>query len=299
MGGAEVIIFWLVPVGLLVVFTIILLGHTRDPKRRKLLFLEPLGTVITQWRPVRFVGDQVALPQSLKLLVATRTSDASALDLILSLELDGRPMSAELLEHQLLGAWAEQRVVVDEGRSLSLLAGDPAIVLRASRYRSDGRTLLTESDRAEINLTAKRAGEHGYLALAVAKRYFHSRIFEADKHTWLGLILLEPIIDESLIARVRQLIPGRVKLLSVLPTELLGYIQTKVRGESQFAGIPTRPSTDPVAREDHWQRTDVLGETSFEDRFAIVRYFESRRDCRLVSVLPGDRKLPIRVTGTL
>lgn len=295
----EELVFWLVPVILLVVFTVVLTNHTREPKRRKLLFVEPLGTLVKKWRPVRFVGDVPALQETLKWLIATCLDDGAPLEMVLSLDQVEPGKMITLIERERLGAWAEQRVVHDENRTVSLVAGDVTSVLVASRYRSDGRTLLNEDDRSQAELTATRAGEHGYLALAVARRHFHSRVIEAQKHTWLGMILLEPIIDESLRHQLGQLAPGRRKFLSVLPDSVLRFLSGKLGQSSQFAGVPTNRTHDPLAQEEEWEQAATIGQSSPEQRHAVVRYFESRRDCRLLSVLPQDQALPVQTTDRL
>lgn len=297
--GAEELIFWSVPVVLLVVFTLALVNYTRDPRRRKLLFIEPLGTLLTKWRPVRYVGEAAVLKRTLEQLVTSRFHDDEPLELVLTLESPPPPRRSEVVERRNLGLWSEQRVLIEDNRTVSVIAGRVADVLAASRYRSDGRTLLTESDRAELKLTAERACQHGYLPLGVARRYFHSRVIESDKHTWVGLIFLEPLIGETLRHQLQQISPSRRKLLTVLPTLLAESLWAKLGSTTQFPAVPTGTPPQPRALEETWERSNVIGDASADQRHAVVRYFEMRRDCRLLSVLPSDRDLPIRLQPRL
>lgn len=300
MTSAEGLIFWLVPVILLVIFSLIVINHSRDPVRRKLLLVEPLGALIPRWRAVRMIGDMNQLRHALAWLAQSRLTDLSPFEHLLAHE-DALPagQSTPLLFRQTIGTWGEQRVLQRGGRTISIIAGDVEAVLAASRYRSDGRILLTESDRAEHRLTAARAGEHGYLAFAVAQRHFHTRLFEPDKHTWLGLVLLEPVYDQALINQLKQIEPSRLKLLSVLPIEFLHGVMTKMRGASQFAGIPSRASTTPQEEEQVWEHSPAIGGADATKRHTICRYFESRRNCRMLSALPMDKNLPISVRDSL
>jgi hypothetical protein len=296
MTSVEGLIFWLVPVILLVVFTLIITNHARDPVRRKLLFVEPLGSLIPTWRPVRLIGDASQLRQALAWLAQSRLTDGSPLEHLLA-DHDAAPVGdpSALLHRQPLGPWGEQRVLQRNGRSVSILAGDIDTILAASRYRSDGRVLLTESDRAEQRLTAARAGEHGFVAVAIALRHFHTRVYEPDRHTWLGMAFLEPVYDEVLSRKLGLIGQSRLKFLSVLPSEFLHSVTARVRGSSQFAGIPPRQSTTPQEEEQAWEQNTTIGGADSAKRHAVCRYFESRRDCRLLSVLPDDEKLPITV----
>ncbi len=300
MTSVEGLIFWLVPVILLIVFTLIVTNHARDPRRRKLLLVEPLGTLIPCWRAVRMIGDVNQLRQALAWTEQTRLGDDAPLDCIVSSDESPRPSEpTPLIHRELLGAWSEQRVLQRTGRTISILAGDVDRILGGCRYRSDGRILLTESDRAEYRLTAARAGEHGYLAVAFGARYFHSRVYEPDKHTWLGLILFEPVYDQSLLNQLQQIDSSRMKLLSFLPVEFLHAVVAKLRGSSQFAGIPRRPVETPLEEEQLWQSSSVIGSADQAKRHAVARYFELRRDCRMLSTLSSDRQLPIPIRRTL
>lgn len=300
MTSVEGLIFWLVPVILLVVFTLIVANHARDPRRRKLLLVEPVGTLIPRWRAVRMIGDVNQLRQALAWIEQSRLGDDAPLDCIISLDQPTNPSEpAPLLGRETLGAWSEQRVLQRTGRTISILAGEVEKILAGCRYRSDGRILLTDSDRAEYILTANRAGEHGYLAVAFGARYFHSRVYDPDKHTWLGLILFEPVYDQSLMNQLEQVDPSRLKLLSLLPDEFLQSIITKLRGTSQFAGIPRRPVDTPLEEEQQWQTSSVIGSADLAKRHAVIRYFEPRRDCRMLSTLAADHQLPIPVRRVL
>lgn len=298
--SVEALVFWLMPVLLLTIFIIVIVDHGRDSKRHRLYFIEPLGTLIRRWRPVRLLGSSRELEKMLAVLASAKLDDNSALEHLLRLESD-RPAAAPVLaERRRLDSWTDQVIVREGAQTRSLIVGNPTAVLAAARYRADGRTLLTDSDRAEIATTALRAAEHGYVAMALASRYFQTRSTEPEKHTWLGLAFLEPIIDEAQLARVRQLLPRRVKWVSVLPEGFLRFLNAKIRRTDEFAGVPRSKRTDsPQSREEYWEAAECLGEVGFDERYALIRYFESRRDCRLVSALGEDQSLPIRITTSV
>lgn len=297
MTSVEGLIFWLVPVILLVVLISIVANHVNSPRRRKLYFLEPLGTLITTWRSVRLIGESSPLRTALTWLAGSDLSEGTPLEWILKSPDTPSRRAAEfpLLHQQSIGSWGEQRVVQHGGRPVSIVAGSVDAVLDACRYRSDGRLLLTDSDKAEHRLTAERAGEHGFLAVAVGIRYFHGRVYEPDKHTWLGMIFFEPVYDEQLLGQLRHIDPSRMKLLSYLPEPFLHSVLTKIRGVNQFAGIPRRPVITPLEQERLWQESAAIGSADAALRHAIVRYFESRRDCWMISGIAADRKLPLPV----
>ncbi len=297
----EGIIFWLVPVILLVVFIIVALTHTRESAKPKLLLLEPVGTLIRSWHVARLIGDQKVISQAVRLLRGRLTSDNKTFEQIVTAIVQEKTAAEppELLHDASVGLWGVHRVFATGGRTISLVVGNASDVLASAKYRTDGKSLLKKEDRLELEATAKRAGEHGYLALAVAGRYVHSRTFEPTDHSWFGLILLEPVFDQGVVDRLRLFKQSDLKLLSALPDEFLESLHAQVRGNRAFEGVPKEVGNHPRQKEERWLSSSTIGAANFVERYSAVRFLSERQDCRVVSANPDDRELPVLPTRQL
>ncbi len=296
----EGIIFWLMPMALLVVLIVIVTSQLQQPHRRLLLFCEPLGVLIKRWRVVRLVGAELRLRQLLAALYVSKLDDDSSINLLLQFVDPPLPVEADLVEARPLSALGEQRIIRYQSQTTSVLIGSVAGVLPACRYRSDGRTLLTQSDRAEWNLTAERAGHHGYVVVALAEKAVQSKVVEAQRHTFLGLVFLEPVLDERTARSLSAIPESRQKFLSALPVSFLLYLRSRLadRSLAEPHTVDASP-TSPAMRETMWQQSPCLGEQNFDDKYAVVRYYESRRSCRMVSGVAADSDLPLSVKQTI
>jgi|GEM_PF-6786187 len=294
----EGLIFWLVPVALLIVFILLVLRHQHDYAKAPLTLVEPLNFTIKRWRVARFIGGESQLKAMLTTAKQANCSTQSNLEILLqSLPLESARPSGELLRCQPLPLLGEQKIIASGERILSLLIGDVTEVLPAVKYSENGKSLLTAELRSEHERVAATASQHGYLPLAIAFRYVHGMaLIEPKHHTYLGLVLLEPILDDGSLKRLRTLRQDRVKFLSVLPAGLLGWLRAKVWQTEEFTGITSSNTDHPQEKEAFWTQSPVIGSATLRERYGAVRFFQHSWDCRVISGNAEDEQLPVRPT---
>jgi hypothetical protein len=293
----EGIFFWLVPVGLLVTLILVMLYYRGSVGAKKpLLLIEPLGTLIESWQLARVIGDERQAHSLLALFAAGDLKARSALeDVVRGLPLRSAPPQANLLHQERLKIWGERRVFETEGRVTSVLIGDIAEVLPLVKYRADGRHLLGEEERRELERTAGTAAKHGFLPVACALRYVHGRLQgETKSHSWVGLVLLEPQLARAALGKLRHFKASQAKFVSVLPLGLLEWLWAKAAGTEPLSGAVSAERSDhPKDKEEYWRASSLIAAASLRERYSVVRFLQHSYDCQLLSSQAEDEQLPL------
>ncbi len=289
------VIFWLVPVFLLITLILLLVHSLKRHQKPFLNIVEPLGFLIKSWNFARTTGDQKQVNQLVGLFKSSAVqSDTPAWAVISNLnEHPYTAKRAEFVRTAKLPIFGEQRIIEHQGEILSVIVGLSVEVLPLVKYIS-GTKQLSNEERLEIERTARNAASHGYLALAVAYKTLHgTTITEPRNYTWAGQIILEPVLEEKVMARLRSVSRSTFRFLSVLPTELLERLLKTVRLQDEFIGIG-KPAVDhPKLTEEYLEKASCIGEASLKERYTAVRFYQHHYDCRLWSTLPEDKELPV------
>jgi hypothetical protein len=298
----EGMVFWLVPVLLVVVFTLILLHHAQSGRKPRLLLVEPCGTLVRQWHLARIIGDERQVIRLLGLTQAYHDHSGSILEQVLhSVSLNGPKPSSTLLRLERLPVMGEKRALEVDGKVMLIAVGLIEEVLPLVKYDSDGKTLLGDESGRELQRVSTNAAAHGYLPLACVGRFAHGKVplTGAEHFSWAGLALLEPEVDREALSKLQSYPRAKLKLLSVLPDELLGQLSRQVGRSEAWAGLGAGYRDNPQEQEQYWDATAYIGAAGLRERYSAIRYFQHGRDCQVWSANPEDAKLPAPVTRQL
>ncbi|QQG49867.1 MAG: hypothetical protein HZB70_03675 [Candidatus Berkelbacteria bacterium] len=314
----EGIIFWLVPVVLLIVFILVLLRHGRDTNKPPLLIVEPLGTLITAWQTARFIPAGVSsteknstaptstarkqLEEYLSMFRYQTCNSGTPLEMIIISTLGIEQRSAATLLHcHGLSLWGEQRIFeTKDGKILSVMMGDIGEILSKVKYNGAGKEVMSDKMRQELKALSQRSGSHGYLPVACCYRFVHARaVIEPTGHSWAGLILLEPVLAPNLIKRLRGYRQADLKMLSILPEALLSFLRRQLWRTETYDGATPSREDNPKEKEEYWDQARSIGSANLRERYSAVRYFQFGKNCRVLSGNTEDRQLPVPTTSFL
>lgn len=286
----EVIVFWLVPVVLLIVLILLTLQAVKHRHLPKLYVVEPLGFLVTSWQVARFEPDSQSAKRTFKLLARANLSKGTLLEQIIvsaagSVALKSKDTAGTLVEHQSFGPLAEQFVLELGNKSQSILIGP---LEQIEEFIVDERV-------AKYRALSKRSAENGYLALIIATSFVHGDK-KVTKHQIEAAVLLEPVIDEEQLAKLQQLGSVAIRFLSVTPVVIAAQLYEKVFPSQAHFDLNAKELETllpPKFAEADLEKAIVVGGADLIARHQSLRVWQRQFDCIVVSRNPEDRELPI------
>ncbi len=287
----ELIVFWLMPVLLLIVLIFLTLQITKDRKLAKLYAVEPLELLIKGWQVARFEPDNQTIKRIFKLLAMANLSKGTLLEQVIvsaarSFRLQSKAMSAMLVEHRSIGPLAEQFILETSAKNQSVLIGPLEQI----------EELVDDEKIAKYRHLSQKSTESGYLSLTVATSFIHGSKQKSIRHQIEGLVILEPVIDEKQLAKLQNISQELARFLTVLPVGLATHLYNQVFPDQAHFSVQAKELETilpPKFAEVDLDKARVVGGADLVARHQALRVWQRRFSCVLVSRNPEDRDLPV------
>lgn len=288
----EVIVFWLMPVLLLVVLILLALAIlARQTTKQPLTVTEPLGWLVKSWQVARFEPDTQSLARLLKMISNSNLSRGTLLEQIIvsaagPLRLKSKATVASLVEHQSVGPMAEQFILALGTKNQSVLIGPLEQI----------ESLVDDEKITKYRALSQKSAEHGYLALTIATSFLHGDKSKSVKHQIEGIIVLESNIDQSQVALLQKVGHLQTRFLTVLPVGVVSHLYSQVfPSQTQFGFNAKELETllPPKFAEADLEKAVVVGGADIVARHQALRVWQQKYNCVVVSVNPEDRDLPV------
>ncbi|MEK7201922.1 MAG: hypothetical protein AAB669_00070 [Patescibacteria group bacterium] len=288
----EVIVFWLMPVVLLVVLILLVLAIlARQVTKQPLTVLEPLGWLVTSWQVARFEPNNQPLARLFKVLASSNLSRGTLLEQIIvsaagSIRLKSKATTGILVEHQSVGPLAEQSLLALGTKKQSVLVGPLEQI----------ENLVDDEKIAKFRALSQKSAEHGYLALAIASSFLHGNKSTCAKHQIEGIVVLEPNVDQIQLALLQKISREQTRFLTVLPVGVGTHLYSQVFPHQTQFGLNAKELETllpPKFAEADLDKAAVVGGANLIARHQALRVWQQKHNCVLVSVNPEDRDLPI------
>lgn len=283
----SLLVFWLIPVVLLVVLILLVLDYRRANIKPELLIIEPLGKLITLWRLARIIGPEAKIHRVLNCLRQTHLSDSRLIDLVLSDQSlnQRKEESTHLITDQPLPMLGTRRVLEVADRRSSIVVGSYQTVepFLDSQTLPDDWPVL----KKEIDLAA----EHGFLTLLLGLSHRSRPEGRIPKHQYLGAVMLEAQVDRS---AAKQLSSHPWRLVSCLPTGLVRWLSRELGEEKRVISAKAIGEINsPLEREKAYADNRAFAEADFTARYQMIRLCQRRFRCRVLSLNGEDERLPV------
>ena len=288
----EVIVFWLVPVVLLVVLILLVLAIlARQVTKQPLTVIEPLGWLVTSWQVARFEPNSQSLARLFKVLASSNLSKGTLLEQIIvsaagSIRLKSKAIAGTLVEHQSIGPLAEQFILALGTKKQSVLVGPLEQI----------ESLVDDEKIAKYRALSQQSAEHGYLALTLATSFVHGDKPKAIKHRIEGVVVLEPRVDQDQVALIQKISQKAIRFLTVLPVAVATQLHGQVSPDQTPFGLNAKELETllpPKFAEADLEKATVVGGADIVARHQALRVWQQKYNCVVVSVNPEDRDLPI------
>ncbi|MCR4277529.1 MAG: hypothetical protein NUV80_00745 [Candidatus Berkelbacteria bacterium] len=287
----EVIVFWLVPVALLVVLILLTLQVIKHGRKHTLYIIEPTNFLVSGWHVARFEPDNQTLKQTFKLLATSNLSKGSLLEKIIvsansSVSLKSKSSTGTLVEHQSFGALSEQFVLEIGSKKQSFLIGPLDQI----------EEFLEDEKITKYRTLSQKSAENGYLALVIATSFVHGDRPKKSKYKIEGLVVLEPVIDQDIVAVLNQTKHKPIRFLTVLPVGVASHLYAQVFPDKPHFNLNAKELETllpPKFAEADLEKAIVVGGADIVARHQALRVWQRQYDCIVVSRNPEDRDLPI------
>ena len=287
----EGIVFWLVPVILLIVLIFLSLQIGHHHRWPKLYIIEPLDLLVKSWRAVRFEPDGQALKKSFKLLSSINLSQGTLLEKMIvaaagAIRLQSKSSTAILTDHHLIGPLAEQFIISLGSKKQSILIGPLEQI----------EGLVADEKLTRYRQLSQKSAENGYLSLLIATSYLHGDRVKTIKHQIEGLVILEPIIDQKQLSSLQKINPESVRFLTVLPSVVAGRLYDQTLPSQTYFSLNSKELETllpPKFAEAEIGRAKVVGGADLVARHQALRVWQQQFDCVVVSRNSEDHDLPV------
>ncbi|MDP3992864.1 MAG: hypothetical protein Q8Q05_01460 [bacterium] len=294
----EVIVFWLMPVVLLVVLillVLVMIGHQRT--LRRLTVIEPLGWLVKSWQVARFEPNNQTLAGLFKVIASSNLSKGTLLEQIIvsaagSVRLKSKAAAATLVEHQSIGPLAEQFVLRFGAKKQSVLIGPLEQI----------EGLVDDDTIAKFRALSQKSAQNGYLALTIATSFLHGDKPQKTNHQIEGTVVLESSIDQSRVAQIQKIDHDQARFLTVLPFGVAMHLYGHVFPNQTPFGLNAKELETllpPKYAEADLEKAAVVGAADIVARHQTLRVWQQKHSCVVVSVNPEDRDLPISPQANL
>lgn len=287
----EPTLLWLIPTGLAVMAVLLLLW--REPRKKSVLFVEPLGTIIKKWQFARHEGITGEIEAALSQLAQLPIVDVLLEPLVASLKSKHFHLGkVELVDLKMLGSYSWQAVLKQDRKTFSYVFG---LRDEIEPYLDKASCLEVTSALSDENT----AGRHGFLQLALGVCQLHGASPQKTtnlRHRLLGVVLFEPVIDEGFIEKLMHSGKGRIKFLTVSPLSFAEAIFTRhgiAKINLAVSGKNLEKMHPPKFAEADLLKADVIAEASLKLKHWAVRLHLTDHNCLMISANPEDQDLPL------
>lgn len=248
-------------------FLLWLVAHSRLQKPT-LTLIEPLHLVTKSWQIARYTGQGSQVEVAMKVLASTKNGESEVEKILPAIK--GKLLKAALLDSRTLPLIGEQKLVEENNKRFSYIIGVNSEV--------SSRLILTSTEKKELEKLEEKAGSHGFLALLVGRSSIHGsgEKLESLQHVYLGAVLLEPVLDAKVLAKISAL-PEPKKFLTVLPATLAASLAQK----AGLAG-PVFTANSTVSAEKFDQKVQsatVIASADSDTRYRATRALEHTHRC--------------------
>lgn len=242
-----------------------LVAHSRLV-RPELVVIEPLH-LVKSWQAARYVGRGSQVEQALKTLTAAKLG-GSLLEELLPVN-RSRPVKVAVLASQVLPLVGEQKVVRENGKTFSYVAG--------LRREVEQKLIITATEKDELKKLEETAGSHGFLVVLVGRTAVHAQVSKIEnwQHVYLGAVLLEPVVDQKRIKNLSPTLPKKV--LTCLPATLASYLAEKIGVTGSEYTVS--PNDSAATFEQKVERAAVIALADADSRFRACRVLERSYRC--------------------
>lgn len=291
----PLIIFWLTPVFLIVIFLIVL-SQNKVSNKPKVFVVEPLLFLVKKWELARIEGDDKRTRRLMGYWLPGLEMQQSIIEQ-LARQIIVRPpivpdKNITILNQKILPFWAEERELNVQGKKSSIIAGPISELIKYCDSDIKGK-LSKEQVDAWLKKTDK-VHSNGFLAVAFAESSSKEAL-ETKKYKLVGLAILEPVLDKNAELKIRQMSSaGKIKIVSLLPATLAEQLMQKVfpsRKDTVISGGQLS-KLSPKKQEDAMDNSTIFGEVAVKNRYYIARHFRRDNYLTIVSNVPGDSELP-------
>lgn len=263
-------IFWLVPVALLILAISVALAVSEGRRRPPLAVIDPFE-LVNNWPLARLIPATERLERLLQ-TISTTTVDRSVLEQISrSWSIKRSPSRSNLLAGRLIGPLAIWRLVSD-GSLQSIVLGPPEELME----------FVGEGDRLQlISLAkeAKQAGKNGFLYLALAERRLSKTVDKPPSdHQVVGAILAEANIDNRTIQSIPRSESTRV--LTALPVGLAIWLADRfgLKTDTVVDGneLMKQLNNQPLVVEEQLNRAKLIARANPAIRHLAIRSWSAK-----------------------
>lgn len=291
----PIIVFWLTPVVLAIIFIIFLLSQTVG-KKPKVFLVEPLFFLVQSWQLARFEGNQTRLRELLEDWLPGLELQQSIIEQLVRQIILTPPAiptkDLTVLSQRTLTFWGEERTLEKSGKKISVLAGPISEVL--SYCDADSNGPLAPEQRVNWAAKAETAHNNGFWTLALGESASPDAMLR-KKYQLAGLLILEPMIDQQAVMKLREAAGlGEIRLISIAAGSFLHGLAEKVfpaRPEKVVTGQELS-TMSPSEQEKAVERATIYGEVGRNNRYWIARHLQRRARLLAFSRLPLDNDLP-------
>jgi len=283
MGGA---ILWLVPAVLTLALLVPLIELVKSARRKSLVVIEPMGTLIKDWHIARFEPNTEAVKKLLKALAGVNLSSGSLLESVIAnsasqIRLKSKATKLTLLRYEAIGPLAEQFVVEIGSATQSIIVGP----LSQLTDRVDDEKV------DQFHHLSLLAAEHGLLALTIATASVHNGSKSLVKHRLEGLILLEPILDRTVLPADEP-----VRFLTVAPLQFALQLYQELFSAGSHFGLNAGELTTLAPRyaEADLEKAVVIGSADLQARHRVLQSWHGHFACQYQTTNPEDQDLPVK-----
>lgn len=291
----ELVVFWLTPVVLVVVFLLFLLSQ-RPNKKKRIFLIEPILFLFDKFKIARLIGNDSEIRKLLSYWLPGLELQQSLIEQIARQIEDSPPLIAPkditILTQQPLPFWSELRQMEVSGKNLFVLAGPITELVNYCDADYDGP--ISPEKRVSWPATAETAHKNGFWTLALA----HSSSPDAmlrKKFKLAGLIILEPVLKDQSVIEVRQAASqGDVRLISVASAGFCQAMMEKIFPDLKVKAVagPDLSEMSPKDQERATEAAKIYGEANTKNRYWIARHLQRHGYLAVVSNLPLDADLP-------
>lgn len=291
----ELIVFWLTPVVLAVVFLLFLLSH-RPGKKKRIFLIEPLLFLFEKFKVARVIGNEKEIKKLLSYWLPGLELQQSLIEQVVRQIEDSPPLivpkELAVLTQQPLPFWSEIRQIELGGKNIFVLAGPVTELINYCDADDDGS--ITPEKRVSWPATAETAHKNGFWTLALAYSSSPDAMLR-KKFKLAGLVILEPVLKNQSVIEVRQAASqGEVRLISVASAGFCQAMLEKIFPDLKVKTVtgPDLSDMSPKDQERSVEAAKIYGEANTKNRYWIARHLQRQGYLAAVSNLPLDADLP-------
>ena len=286
----ELLVFWLIPVLLLIVLIFLTISITNSLRLKKLIVIEPVGSVIKDWLIIRSEPAEASV--LLQSISSAFIEDEATISTILAQALKRNISSenkAKLLPVEELSLSGVLSASIDSSESKNSRTILVGLVSTIKPFLTKNELLTTH-----VKLLSDSAN-NGFLALAVAERVNHHSTKRKNSFRLVGTIIIEPIFADDLINKLNRLEIRSLKILTELPDQLAVQIFNKLNDKNTVKSVSATTLKEVRQikyAEAELEEVDILSEANHEQKHFALRTWQRQHQVIFLSKSEEDQSLP-------